>query len=107
MLPGRRDSRRPGKHPHKPHSSVAEPPAAAIFSLADSLNACAETCSVTPPSSPEPSTLTGWARRPPPPRAGVADPGGAVLAAVRKQLGEPVQVHDLEDDLVAGLVLQA
>src|SRR3954471_1149806 len=63
MLPGRRVSRRPDKHPQQPHSSVAEPPAAAIFSLADSLNACAEMVSDTPPSSPEPSTLTGWPLR--------------------------------------------
>src|SRR3954454_22128542 len=55
--------RRPGEHPHEPHSSVAEPPAAAIFSLADSLNACAEMVSDTPPSSPEPSTLTSWPLR--------------------------------------------
>src|SRR5262249_25483851 len=45
------------------YSSVTEPPAAVIFWRALSENACALTCSTTPPRSPEPSTLTGAPRR--------------------------------------------
>ncbi len=40
------------------YSTVAEPPAAMILSLALAENACTVTCSVTP-ASPVPSTLTG------------------------------------------------
>src|SRR5439155_10313054 len=42
-----------------PPSTSVEPPAAVIFAAAEALNACAVTCKLTPPRSPEPSTLTG------------------------------------------------
>src|SRR3954454_14939315 len=43
--------------------TLAAPPAAAIFSRAEVLKACAVMVSATPPRSPVPSTLTGWPRR--------------------------------------------
>src|SRR6266571_4295090 len=54
--------------------SVALPPAAVIFSLADALNACADTWSRTPPSSPVPSTFTGWFLRTAPASASSSGP---------------------------------
>ena len=112
MLPRRSRRRRPWRPPvgrhwtrrlgRTPYSSVAEPPAAAIFSLADALNACAETWSATPPRSPAPRTLTGWPLRTAPASTSSTGP---TCAAVREQLGEPVQVDDLEHDLE--LVLEA
>ncbi len=50
---------RRGATPSHSYSWMAEPPAAAIFSFADALNACDDTWSFTPPSSPLPSTFTG------------------------------------------------
>jgi hypothetical protein len=46
-------------HHRRGQTTVVEPPAASIFSFADALNACADTWSFTPPSSPVPRTLTG------------------------------------------------
>ena len=65
------------------------PPAAAIFSAADEENACACTCSSTPPRSPVPSTLTGWPRRTAPASAsesGSIEPPCGNSAAIRSRL---------------------
>src|SRR3954466_8825756 len=85
---------------------VVLPPAALIFSAAEAEKACACTCTSMPPRSPVPSTLTGWPRRTAPAPARPAGGGEAVGgegAAVREQRRDPVQVDDLEDDLVAVL----
>ena len=76
------------------HSSVVDPPAAAIFSLALPENALALTCTATV-ISPLPRTLTGW---PTADRAlldQIGDADGATLGEQRRDL---VQVHDLELD---------
>src|SRR5215208_5385105 len=68
---------------------VVLPPAAPIFSAADAENACACTCTSTPPRSPVPSTLTGWPRRTAPASArlsgSIAPPCGN-RAAIRSRL---------------------
>src|SRR4051812_7823285 len=68
---------------------VVLPPAAAIFSAADAENACACTCTSTPPSSPVPSTFTGWPRRTAPASAresGFTEPPWGNSVAIRSRL---------------------
>ena len=79
---------------------VVLPPAAPIFSAADAEKAWAWTSTLTPPSSPVPRTLTGWLRRTAPASASVS---GFDRSALREQRRDPVEVDDLEDDLVRAL----
>src|SRR3954468_7939410 len=68
---------------------VVLPPEALIFSAADAENACACTCTSTPPRSPVPSTFTGWPRRTAPASAresGFTEPPWGNRAAIRSRL---------------------
>ena len=82
-------------------TTVARPPAASIFSLAEAENAWALTWTATE-RSPWPRTLTGWPLRTAPlaTRSSTRD-----VAALGEQLAEPVEVDDLVLD--AERVLEA
>ena len=76
----RRGARATGPLPRRVRSRWSDPPAAAIFSLAEAENACALTCTAEV-ISPLPRTFTGW------PGADRAL-GGQVLDADRATVGE-------------------